>query len=140
MFAPNPCIDQHPLGCDAALDPWLQQLWNVLLEVAPLPPSLPVIPSHTLLPPRYSVAVSAPQHGCESATRVEEEDKLYAQTPPFNISRPYAAVVTKNERLTATDWQQEVRHIGAEKLTVLFCIWCFFAHLLSSALCREDFY
>jgi sulfite reductase alpha subunit-like flavoprotein len=53
--------DQHDLGPDAVVDPWLQDLWAELLRLYPLPADQEQIPSSVLLPPRYSlVAVDTP--------------------------------------------------------------------------------
>jgi sulfite reductase alpha subunit-like flavoprotein len=32
--------DQHPQGYEAALDPWLQQLWSTVRSIFPLPAGL----------------------------------------------------------------------------------------------------
>ncbi len=32
--------DQHYLGIDGGLDPWLNNLWDVLLKKYPIPPGL----------------------------------------------------------------------------------------------------
>jgi len=39
--------DQHPLGYDGTLDPWLKKLWDALLVRLPLPQGLTIIPSDT---------------------------------------------------------------------------------------------
>nr|CAG8461424.1 2183_t:CDS:10 [Entrophospora candida] len=36
--------DQHYLGIDGMLDPWLRGLWKVLMDLYPLPPNLKIIP------------------------------------------------------------------------------------------------
>lgn len=40
--------DQHALGLEGALDPWLQQLWDILLTKYPLPEGVSVLPDSTL--------------------------------------------------------------------------------------------
>ena len=42
--------DQHDMGCDAAVDPWLQDLCRELLLHWPLPPGLEPIPHSVLYP------------------------------------------------------------------------------------------
>ena len=42
--------DQHALGPDAIIDPWLQDLWKELLYSFPLPPGLESIPPSVLYP------------------------------------------------------------------------------------------
>ena len=40
--------DQHDMGCDAVVDPWLRDLMKELLLLLPLPPHLLPIPQSTL--------------------------------------------------------------------------------------------
>ncbi|KAI9467547.1 NAPDH-dependent diflavin reductase [Coemansia sp. RSA 989] len=46
--------DQHYLGLDGALDPWLDSLWSRLLQKYPLPE--PIVPSHIPPPPSCTLA------------------------------------------------------------------------------------
>ncbi|XP_068020311.1 NADPH-dependent diflavin oxidoreductase 1 isoform X2 [Melanerpes formicivorus] len=45
--------DQHDLGPDAVIDPWLLALWDKVLALYPLPPGLEIISPDVCLPPRY---------------------------------------------------------------------------------------
>ena len=47
--------DQHDMGCDAAVDPWLENLWREVLALYPLPPGLEPIPHSTL----YAALITA---------------------------------------------------------------------------------
>lgn len=42
--------DQHDLGPDATIDPWLDRLWSELMVLYPLPPGVDTIPSSVLYP------------------------------------------------------------------------------------------
>ena len=54
--------DQHELGPDATIDPWLDRLWSELMMLYPLPPGVDIIPSSVLYP-SFPTAVHGPQHG-----------------------------------------------------------------------------
>jgi sulfite reductase alpha subunit-like flavoprotein len=79
---------------------WSAKLWQVLDETYPLPPGIPPIPEHELLPPRYLVSLK------EASTSIE----------PIT-SRPLASFlcnVKQNQRITAPGHWQDVRHIILE--------------------------
>ncbi len=40
--------DQHYLGLDGGLDPWLKDLWTILLKKHPVPPGMISIPDASL--------------------------------------------------------------------------------------------
>lgn len=44
--------DQHDLGYDAAVDPWLESLWKKLLSVYPLPEGVQPLEMTSLISPR----------------------------------------------------------------------------------------
>lgn len=44
--------DQHDIGAFAVIDPWINNLWNVLTENHPLPNGLKPIDRNTLPPPK----------------------------------------------------------------------------------------
>ena len=47
--------DQHDLGADAVVDPWILNLWSKLSELYPLPEGVIPFDKGNLFPPRYSV-------------------------------------------------------------------------------------
>jgi hypothetical protein len=49
--------DQHDLGCDAVVDPWLRELRRELLLCYPLPPGLEPIPPSVLYPPVHTASL-----------------------------------------------------------------------------------
>lgn len=42
--------DQHDLGMEGELDPWLDQLWNILLSMHPLPEGKEILSADILYP------------------------------------------------------------------------------------------
>ncbi|OWF37436.1 NADPH-dependent diflavin oxidoreductase 1-like [Mizuhopecten yessoensis] len=98
--------DQHDLGPDAVIYPWLTSLWNQVLSLSPLPPGLEIIPGHIRPPPRYNVLFS------EESSKVpdlsvfrlgNQGNNAYSQSNPF-----YARLISNN-RVTSEDHFQDVR-------------------------------
>ena len=46
--------DQHDLGPDFVIDPWLADFWRVALEMMPLPEGLQPISPFITPPPKYA--------------------------------------------------------------------------------------
>ncbi|KAI0819009.1 riboflavin synthase domain-like protein [Irpex lacteus] len=94
--------DQHHLGIDGALDPWIEKLSNELLVAFPLPPGLEVLPDGKP-PPRVSV------------TDLVDFVKLDPIEMQGNLRDEYlVSTVTRNERITSDDWYQDTRHLQFE--------------------------
>ncbi|EIW74789.1 riboflavin synthase domain-like protein [Coniophora puteana RWD-64-598 SS2] len=90
--------EQHMLGIDGALDPWIEALLDTLLHLYPLPAGSDKLPSSSKPLPRVSVTDISPQ------TSVDEPD-------PVDVDgRYHDAALTRNERMTSDDWWQDVRH------------------------------
>lgn len=127
--------DQHFAGYDAALDPWLQELWPALSRVWPqqchdlIPGSDKDLPSC-----KYEVSpVPAPPGAAnpgDQATRQAEElaagftflqiesaaAGVHASQPEphhaaYGPGRPFMATVLVNERITSSEHTQDTRHI-----------------------------
>jgi sulfite reductase alpha subunit-like flavoprotein len=82
------------LSIDGALDPWMAQLRETLLDIYPLSPGLEVLEETGTPPPRVQMKkASAPI-------------SIMDHHPPGHI-----ATVRCNQRITAQDWYQDVRHI-----------------------------
>ncbi|RKP08332.1 hypothetical protein THASP1DRAFT_15816 [Thamnocephalis sphaerospora] len=85
--------DQHYLGQDGALDPWLDGVWNVLMQAYPLPAGLSALPDDVLYPwMQFADAL-------DSAI----------QTTASTSTDRYLATLTRNERVTPHSHFQDVR-------------------------------
>ncbi|TFK37556.1 hypothetical protein BDQ12DRAFT_652582 [Crucibulum laeve] len=91
--------EQHPLGIDGALQPWVSKLLDILLQLSPLPPGVDIIPVNDVPQPRVMLKESL------RSTLDREQDALESDI------RYHLATVKKNERITAADWFQDVRHL-----------------------------
>ncbi|KAI0632697.1 riboflavin synthase domain-like protein [Trametes polyzona] len=90
--------DQHHLGVDGALGPWMKQLSAVLIHIFPLPDGITPESPDGLPPPRVTIS-DAP-----AGAQLTRKD-------PLVTDREYhTATVTCNKRITAEDWHQDVRH------------------------------
>ncbi|PKK18587.1 hypothetical protein A306_00000217, partial [Columba livia] len=99
--------DQHDLGPDAVVDPWLLALWDKILALYPLPPGLEIISPDARLPPKYTLHYLA-----EDAPH-PDSDLLQPSAPRAVPSElhPFAARMLSNQRVTAESHFQDVRLI-----------------------------
>ncbi|XP_056394205.1 NADPH-dependent diflavin oxidoreductase 1 [Hyla sarda] len=94
--------DQHDLGPDAAVDPWMIDLWDKILSLHPLPPGLSPISDLIMLPPKFSLRFLDKQTTpCNSAE---------IRGAPTELQPHWAPLVT-NQRVTAPEHYQDVRLI-----------------------------
>ncbi|KAM9441401.1 NADPH-dependent diflavin oxidoreductase 1 [Clarias gariepinus] len=98
--------DQHDLGPDGVIDPWLNLFWQKVLTLYPPPSNLSPLRDEDLLPPRYVF------HFLDDATEkpVVKPSLADGQAPPSS-ARPFPARVVSNQRVTAPGHFQDVRHI-----------------------------
>ncbi|KAJ4480982.1 hypothetical protein J3R30DRAFT_3462879 [Lentinula aciculospora] len=90
--------EQHLLGIDGALEPWLKTLSSSLLELMPLPTGLDIVPSDQTPPARISL--------------VNSTNPQVTTIDPLEHDNDYRLATVKcNTRTTAQDWNQDVRHI-----------------------------
>ncbi|XP_017690208.1 PREDICTED: NADPH-dependent diflavin oxidoreductase 1 isoform X1 [Lepidothrix coronata] len=99
--------DQHDLGPDAVVDPWLVALWDKILALYPLPPGLEIISPDTRLPPKYTLHY-LPEDSPPPEGALPQPTALRAV--PSEL-RPFAAPVVSNQRVTAQSHFQDVRLI-----------------------------
>ncbi|KAF5909748.1 NADPH-dependent diflavin oxidoreductase 1, partial [Clarias magur] len=98
--------DQHDLGPDGVIDPWLNLFWQKVLTLYPLPADLSPLRDEDPLPPRYVF------HFLDDATEKPVVKPLLTdgQAPPSS-ARPFPARVVSNQRVTAAGHFQDVRQI-----------------------------
>ncbi|GMF10596.1 unnamed protein product [Phytophthora lilii] len=109
--------DQHAYGYFGALNPWLEKLWAAVLQLHPLPEGFTVDDSPKPVEPRYSVVVhdagAMEVDVAKALTPKTGESTFYA--PPSTVvggeKGIYLAPVLVNKRITAEDWEQDVRHL-----------------------------
>lgn len=92
--------EQHELGTDGMIDPWLEEFWKVVMTLYPLPPDcLPL--SEELLPaPKYSVV-------CDTTCA----DQYTTCQPDIVREKLFHATVVSNQRVTDVEHFQDVRLI-----------------------------
>ncbi|XP_075415864.1 NADPH-dependent diflavin oxidoreductase 1 isoform X1 [Tenrec ecaudatus] len=96
--------DQHELGPDAAIDPWLRELWVQVQERLPSPAGLSAIPPGVPLPSKFTL------HFLPGTPKTEEQQAPPAgpQEPPSQL-RPFLAPMVSNQRVTGASHFQDVR-------------------------------
>lgn len=131
--------DQHPLGYEAALNPWLGNLWKVMREACPLPidlkdPTDQEIANAPLPHSRFIVDIVEPPSSTSERPRFERlteaqqalrlavaaADASDAGTSfsleDYNLKQRcrgcvYDGIVVENKSLTSQDAVKEVRHL-----------------------------
>ncbi|KAG3288446.1 NADPH dependent diflavin oxidoreductase 1, transcript variant X1 [Ictidomys tridecemlineatus] len=100
--------DQHELGPDAIIDPWLGDLWEKVLELYPVPIDLPVIPHGVPLPSKFTL-----QFLLEAPNPSSKESCLAISDSlgPPSESQPFLAPMVTNQRVTGPSHFQDVRLI-----------------------------
>ncbi|KAJ1922182.1 NAPDH-dependent diflavin reductase [Mycoemilia scoparia] len=89
--------DQHYLGLDGALDPWLKTLWQNLLQKYPLKEG------YSVIPPQPSFDVKLSEYNASDNDRDSIEKQFYPGMRRM--------VVKENNRITSPDHFQDVRRL-----------------------------
>ncbi|KAK0196899.1 riboflavin synthase domain-like protein [Armillaria mellea] len=87
--------DQHMLGTDGTLVPWMEGLLGVLSQLFPLAEGTSRLPLDTVPPPRMAMIKSSEEESMDPLV----QDAVY-----------HHATLKCNRRITAEDWYQDVRH------------------------------
>ncbi|XP_076867747.1 NADPH-dependent diflavin oxidoreductase 1 [Brachyhypopomus gauderio] len=98
--------DQHDLGPDAVIDPWLVLFWQKTVSLYPLPAGTTPLDDQDPLPPRYVF------HFVDDITEklVEQPLPPDSHAPPSS-AHPFPARVLSNQRVTDPSHFQDVRLI-----------------------------
>lgn len=95
--------DQHDLGSDAVIDPWLSSFWDKLSAVYPLLAEVLPLRNDLPLPPTYTI------HFVDGMRVTEErEEKPRVGVAPSQ-SQPFPARLLSNRRVTHPEHFQDVR-------------------------------
>ncbi|KAG8549501.1 hypothetical protein GDO81_020980 [Engystomops pustulosus] len=105
LQAPALGDDQHDLGPDAVVDPWLSDLWDKVLSLYPLPAGLSIISDLIMLPPKFSLRFLDKQETICNAAEREDSGGIATEL------QPHHATLVTNQRVTAQDHFQDVRII-----------------------------
>eukprot|EP00042_Codosiga_hollandica_P006983 m.16648 g.16648 ORF g.16648 m.16648 type:complete len:449 (+) comp28546_c0_seq1:1279-2625(+) len=100
--------DQHPLGYDGALIPWLESFWSAFARICPDLSGRPVIPSSTLLPPIFHSELFPPTVSSEKVSSSPVVDPALSAAK-YDTLHPFQATVLRNSRMTSADHFQDVR-------------------------------
>lgn len=96
--------DQHDMGLDAAINPWLENLWPMILQMFPLPEGIQPLSPDFLPPAKYSVTK------IDSVTSTAHQSPT-SHPPYYSAKNPYNAEVSQNVRVTSAEHFQDVRLI-----------------------------
>ncbi|XP_055255338.1 NADPH-dependent diflavin oxidoreductase 1 isoform X4 [Moschus berezovskii] len=100
--------DQHELGPDAAIDPWLQDLWEKVLGPHPVPLNLDLGPPGVPWPSKFTLQF------LKDTPSLDPEELCVARTdpqgPPSEL-QPFLAPMVSNQRVTGPSHFQDVRLI-----------------------------
>lgn len=94
--------EQHDMGQDAAVNPWLEEFWQKTLQMFPLPQGMQPLSPDFMPPSKYSVETTH----IASPTVVQP-----SRSNNFSAKNPYFATVSQNLRVTTIDHFQDVRLI-----------------------------
>ncbi|CAD6918227.1 unnamed protein product [Tilletia controversa] len=106
--------DQHPLGVEGALMPWLQHLYATLEEQYPASAQYPPIPDDLVLPPRVRVRLRTQHEPSSTPTPTPTPTPTADSSPTSSTYIPpgwQAAKLSRNERITHPSHFQDVRAI-----------------------------
>ncbi|XP_036383266.1 NADPH-dependent diflavin oxidoreductase 1 [Megalops cyprinoides] len=100
--------DQHDLGPDGVIDPWLRAFWERALALYPPPAGLTPLGEDELLPPRYVF------HFLDDVTENPPTLSEASDTDrprPASQAHPFLARMVSNQRVTHASHFQDVRLI-----------------------------
>ncbi|KAG7221222.1 hypothetical protein INR49_017439 [Caranx melampygus] len=98
--------DQHDLGADAVIDPWLTSFWFKVLPLFPSLAGVTPLREDEPLPPTYSFHfLDDVKEETEDRPRISTDQTVPSQ------SQPFAARLVSNTRVTDPSHFQDVRHI-----------------------------
>ncbi|XP_046844340.1 NADPH-dependent diflavin oxidoreductase 1-like isoform X2 [Xenia sp. Carnegie-2017] len=101
--------DQHDLGPDAVIDPWLKSLWEKILAKIPLPPGKNIMDFTTKPIPRYKVTILTQDMKANGSFC--KESSLNKKVKNSQDAEIFFTNIVENKRVTTNDHFQDVRLI-----------------------------
>ncbi|TPX48248.1 hypothetical protein SeMB42_g00672 [Synchytrium endobioticum] len=101
--------DQHELGIDGALDTWLEALWQKISQLYPLPSGIGGdnnMNEHTTPAPSYCIEFLDVNGHVPTTISL-----LSPRGDGLSSAKPKVATVKGNSRITASDHDQDTRHL-----------------------------
>ncbi|XP_043914460.1 NADPH-dependent diflavin oxidoreductase 1 [Protopterus annectens] len=98
--------EQHDLGADAVVDPWLQEFWEKASSLYPLPEGLHIHGDEFILPPKFSLLFLEQDVNGEAV--VHPSSARGGQCLPSQ-EHPFFAQMVSNQRITEDSHFQDVR-------------------------------
>ncbi|XP_071820437.1 NADPH-dependent diflavin oxidoreductase 1-like isoform X2 [Apostichopus japonicus] len=100
--------DQHDLGPDAIVDPWVTSLWDKVLALYPLPAGVEIISSNVTPSSRYKACLLPTNDSVVPNGTSGQQNGGHTAS---SSDGPFYASIISNERVTAPDHFQDVRLI-----------------------------
>ncbi|TKS84077.1 NADPH-dependent diflavin oxidoreductase 1 [Collichthys lucidus] len=98
--------DQHDLGSDAVIDPWLTSFWGEAVTLYPTLANVTPLRDDEPLPPTYTF------HFLDGVTeKTDDRLSLPTEQPIPSQSHPFPCRLVSNRRVTDVSHFQDVRHI-----------------------------
>ncbi|KAI1310816.1 NADPH-dependent diflavin oxidoreductase 1 [Mortierella claussenii] len=108
FYEPAYSDDQHYLGVDGTLSPWLTGLWKVALEKYPIPAHLEIISKDVIFQNSFNLVFDKKEDGASPAAVIKPKQPVQ----DFNKEAgAYLATLVESERITDPKHSQDVRHI-----------------------------
>ncbi|KAK7487379.1 hypothetical protein BaRGS_00021341 [Batillaria attramentaria] len=104
--------EQHELGQDAVIDPWVTSLWDRLLQLSPLPPGAEIISADVRPAARYLVRFIGEEHASPQTDFTVNKEQTAAEGVTKEAPSqacPFLAPLLSSNRVTAPDHFQDVR-------------------------------
>jgi len=107
LLGPGLGDDQHDLGPDFVIDSWLEQFWELALQLYPLPPGLEPIGKQVKPPPKYNL------EWIDQPGPIHSNGTAYADSE-YNQGNPFNSTVISCSRQTPVNHFQDVRLVSLD--------------------------
>ncbi|KAG0207149.1 NADPH-dependent diflavin oxidoreductase 1 [Mortierella sp. GBA30] len=119
FYEPAYADDQHYLGVDGTLGPWLTGLWKVALEKYPIPPHLTIVSQDVIFQNSFSLVFDR-KDSSHSLHQAHKHTHLVPDQEFIKEPGSYLATLVRNKRITHPKHSQDVRHVELSITDPLF--------------------